>query len=1148
MFRRVLFVCLSLVSTCVGENAANAVTWNDGGPDKLWGTAANWQFQNDPNGNDVTIGNHVDSRDDTTLLDDNYVINSLTLNNGADVVTSPDGGTTSYSLRVDGLVNINSLGNNSQTQTILTLYDAPSVTPLLQRPSLRAEELFIGFETLVQLDSISDATTDLAILEVTNGRLRVDSGPQGGIAGNGEIRLRSSVGSTPTVLMTNDGAITAGYINGPTFGAPPATTLKITADDPGARFDLDGLGGGVLQVNGNATLDIDVQPGSSGPNVPSSFGGEMNLATGSTIDFAHAWKFENGLMNISTPSFVFVPGQDPNPGPAARIVGASWEMGGGLIDIGNSWDTLQLESPLVAYDGVINNSGTIVFDANASFQPAVGFNMNGGNSALVVNASVNIATPDFNLDGAGGAGNVTTINPGGFLDLELGAGADEGFDHTINLNSGQFSVSTVDNTWGITQNGTINSTGSSIIMGETFEVQGDINAAPNSSLHINAPTAYKPTASVVIPTGSTVSHGTASFDGGSYTGTGVFKKGEATILKNTTWDVATVDIDDGHTTINAGATLVVNADSIDDAADGIDSSISIKNAGAITFNLSGGAPVVVDSDGSISYTGGGPTHTFLSGSDVVMNGTMFVNGDARSAARLDIGGEVAITGNGFNEPFRLGGGTLTNPNTLQGGTITGISDGPAAPGLLSADDGTALHGHGDIFVDVEFIGNSNLIAENGGLFLWEVLLDVGTLGTSGPGAGLRVQVPWNTNVTDQVLLQGGILGGSTVTNDGVNGITGHGEVISRVVNNTRIGASGGTMVYSFFDNDWDGTSGNGQIVADNGDIELRGQVNSGFTGAIQIDSGRQLYVDGFSLNPSAGSQVILTESTYRASHATVFGGTTTVNAGNDSVFQMDTSGSFANGSTVQLAGNLQLVSPDFQIQDNVVFTGAAAIINTAGSKLDLAANAAVDVLLENEGQLTLGGTGTVGQATGLDFEQKISGILEIDLGGVSTADFDAMRLGGVALLDGAIDLSLTASFTPELGDTFDILSAIGGVTGTFDSIFQPDSMPAGLMFDVNYLGSLVQLEVVEIGPFTADFDNDGDVDSDDLSKWQNAFGGTGADANGDGDSDGADYLAWQQQFGSGVAQEAAASAVPEPSSVALLCLALFAGACTRQSK
>ena len=73
---------------------------------------------------------------------------------------------------------------------------------------------------------------------------------------------------------------------------------------------------------------------------------------------------------------------------------------------------------------------------------------------------------------------------------------------------------------------------------------------------------------------------------------------------------------------------------------------------------------------------------------------------------------------------------------------------------------------------------------------------------------------------------------------------------------------------------------------------------------------------------------------------------------------------------------------------------------------------------------------------------------------------------------------------------------------------------------------------------STDFDNDGDVDGDDLDDWAAAFGSTnGGDSDGDGDSDGADFLAWQKEF-TGPGALSASTAVPEPGSLMLLVLGL----------
>jgi subtilisin-like proprotein convertase family protein len=63
----------------------------------------------------------------------------------------------------------------------------------------------------------------------------------------------------------------------------------------------------------------------------------------------------------------------------------------------------------------------------------------------------------------------------------------------------------------------------------------------------------------------------------------------------------------------------------------------------------------------------------------------------------------------------------------------------------------------------------------------------------------------------------------------------------------------------------------------------------------------------------------------------------------------------------------------------------------------------------------------------------------------------------------------------------------------------------------------------------ADFDNDGEVDGDDLMVWEGAYGVNAfSDADIDGDSDGADFLEWQRQFGTGMSTHPARGNVPEP--------------------
>jgi len=120
----------------------------------------------------------------------------------------------------------------------------------------------------------------------------------------------------------------------------------------------------------------------------------------------------------------------------------------------------------------------------------------------------------------------------------------------------------------------------------------------------------------------------------------------------------------------------------------------------------------------------------------------------------------------------------------------------------------------------------------------------------------------------------------------------------------------------------------------------------------------------------------------------------------------------------------------------------------------------------------------------------------------------------------------------------------GGLSGTFSSIQLP-TLGGMLAWDTSQLYTTGVLSVVGPSPtLEADFDEDGDVDGMDLTRWRNNFA-TGAthmqgNADADGDVDGADFLTWQRQLGSGTATVVAIEAVPEPATLLLLVLAALA--------
>ncbi len=150
----------------------------------------------------------------------------------------------------------------------------------------------------------------------------------------------------------------------------------------------------------------------------------------------------------------------------------------------------------------------------------------------------------------------------------------------------------------------------------------------------------------------------------------------------------------------------------------------------------------------------------------------------------------------------------------------------------------------------------------------------------------------------------------------------------------------------------------------------------------------------------------------------------------------------------------------------------------------------------------------------------------------------------------SIDTSAISDLALEVFDRDGITRlAFADSTGAgFAETLANISLPAAGDYFVRITGDdaiiqFYQLDVSVDNPPTflsADFDQSGLVDGDDLADWQAAFGLTlGADTDIDDDSDGLDFLTWQQQFEGGPGGlSPSIAAIPEPSTGLL---ALFAG-------
>jgi hypothetical protein len=127
-----------------------------------------------------------------------------------------------------------------------------------------------------------------------------------------------------------------------------------------------------------------------------------------------------------------------------------------------------------------------------------------------------------------------------------------------------------------------------------------------------------------------------------------------------------------------------------------------------------------------------------------------------------------------------------------------------------------------------------------------------------------------------------------------------------------------------------------------------------------------------------------------------------------------------------------------------------------------------------------------------------SGDLEIELGGTGAGKFDKLIVNGTATLGGSLDVSIINNFTPQAGNSFDILDW-GSLSGTFATLnlpCGPGGPGGGLTWDTSQLYTNGTLSV---GGVVGDYNHDGTVDAADYVVWRKSLGQTGAGLAADGD-------------------------------------------------
>lgn len=188
-----------------------------------------------------------------------------------------------------------------------------------------------------------------------------------------------------------------------------------------------------------------------------------------------------------------------------------------------------------------------------------------------------------------------------------------------------------------------------------------------------------------------------------------------------------------------------------------------------------------------------------------------------------------------------------------------------------------------------------------------------------------------------------------------------------------------------------------------------------------------------------------------------------------------------SGGTLELAVT-DPGAPDFHVADSFAL-GEDGIVDVGSSSMAVVVGpgqpaGAGDGTLTVAAGGTLTGTGTVlgtlvnagvvgpGASPGTlsvdgDFEQDLAAVLALEIGGlVPGADFSLLEVTGSASLAGEVAVSLFDGYVPDAGDTFEFLTAGGGVLGVFDTLLCTNCLGTGIAFELSHGANVVTLNAV----------------------------------------------------------------------------------------
>jgi len=986
----------------------------------------------------------------------------------------------------------------------------------------------IGVVT-VELDW--DANGDLLIGDFGAGYMTIQNG---GSVSNTDGIIANTEGSTGEMVVTGDGStwtnsgrISVGLVGNGTLRVEDGGTVESGMTE--SRIGAAGNAIGTVTVTGDGSawnLGGNLLVGVVGT-------GMMMIDSGGNVSNADATL-----------------GQLPNSNGtvAVRDAGSTWTVNGNLV-VGSS-GTGAL---------TVANSGTLEvvggsFRLGFSSGSAGTLNVGEGGAAGIVDAPavtsgdglarVNFdhVDVDYYFTDDGTAGGAPVLIAGSTSVNHLGKGT------TMLLGNHTYTgTTTVRDGLLVVDGGSIGAAGADVTVGQLATNNGRLTVTGGGSLASAAGTLGDANGAA-----GTV---TVNGPGSTWTASGDLAVGR--------FGNGTLRIQGGGTVQNAFGRL---------GSDSLASGMAVVTGADSTWTNTGNLEVGVSGEGDLMILAAADV-TNASGRIAVNSGsigTVTVDGDDSTwtnSSRTEVG----VSGEGT---LNIQNGAVVFSNSLN--TRIGVNAGSIGEATVDGEDSTWQNAQA---MEVGFSGSGLLTIQNGGT----VSSSRGVIGVNNMGTG-NVLVSGDgstwTNANDvEIGRDSGSAGRLTIEAGGSVSNT------FAVIGSTS--GSTGTVIVTGEGSLWNnsfsldvGVSGVGSLtISDSGEVVVASTLRANAASQILLDGGK-LTVDQFgpggldALDWQSGTLRLTTAGGLAMGAGGLFGPSLLLSA--NQILEVDEALAIDGGATLFAGGGLSTgstdVAPAGQLflgatsshgtglanGGHVVVTQPASVDGPVANAAGGAITALEDVTFNDQvsgpggffgpGAITFAGGFSPGASpAGVGFEGDVvlsaTNTLTIELGGTELGtEHDALTIDGTATLGGTLDVSLidpaggANDFTPAAGDEFQIITAAGGIDGTFADAMLP-SLGGVLAWNVNYGANTVLLSVGLAG----DYNQNGVVDAADYTVWRDNLGGLTALPNDDTPGVGPDdYTRWKNNFGmtagsgAGVGSNAA---VPEPPAVVLVFVA-----------